>query len=163
MRKIRCSLFFVPLALSFLTAQSLHAMELQTSFLPSYLYRAEGVGVLRADTTLLLGGDYFWFGPYAFYENVSPQATDTSVGAALRIGHEQYLGLEGGAFQRTFTQTGTGTLTGSGYSASLIWGFHVSPHWGASIAATAKRISTGSLEQRTIVDLLPLFSARVEF
>ena len=155
--------FFIFSAVAILLGPSVGAMELQSSFLPGYLYRSGGVGVLRADTTLMWGGDYFWLGPYALYENVNPQATDTSVGAAFRLGKDQYIEVEGGLFQRSFTQPGTTSLSGSGYSASLVFGFHLSPHWGASLAATGKRISSGSLEQRTIVDLFPLFMARVEF
>lgn len=149
-------------ALSF-GEQASAAVELQTSFLPSYLYRLGGVAVLRADTTLLIGGDYFWIGPYALYEGVDPQATDTSYGAAIRIGHDEYFEIDAGYFQRVFAQTGSLALTGTGYSGSLVYGWHLSPHLGVSLAATAKRISSGTLEKRTTIDLLPLFSMRVEF
>jgi hypothetical protein len=155
--------FLLLLAITTAAAQTRATTELQAGLLPSFLLQDGPVGLLRVDTTLLFGGDFIWFGPYAAYEGVSPQVTDTSLGAALRFGNEDYFELQGGYFHRVFEQTGTPAMNGNGFSGSLIYGLHLSPHLGLALVLSGKRISSGTLDKRWIVDLLPLFTARVEF
>jgi len=146
-----------------IAASTTQALELQSAFLPTFLYRQGPVSVLRADLTLLTGTDTIQLGPYASYEGITPQVTDTTEGAALRIGHDNYAEIQAGYFQRTFSQKGTPTETGKGFAATIAYGMHLSPHLGVAIDLSGKRITNGALEKRWIIDLLPLFTARVEF
>lgn len=138
------------------------AIELQMGVLPSFQYRNGFVGLLRTDLTLLFGTDFYKLGPFAMYQGISPQVTDTSYGAAIRIGNEAYFQLQGGYFHRVFNQTGTGTLNGKGFAAGLVGGWHISPHVGVDVVLSAKRIDSGTLNRRWIVDLLPLITFRVD-
>lgn len=150
------------LLIGLISSLRVSASELQIGALPSFQYRNGFVGLLRADATLLFGVDFIKLGPYGMYEGISPQVTDTSYGAALRFGNEAYFQLQGGFFHRVFSQTGTGTLNGKGFSAALVGGWHLSPHLGVDVVLSSKRIESGTLGRRWIIDLLPLLTFRAE-
>jgi hypothetical protein len=78
-------------------------------------------------------------------------------------GLEYYVEAQFGSFRREFHQPGSENLSGKGFAANLIYGQQLSPHFGVDIALTAKRISSGTLDKRWIVDLLPLLSVRGDF
>ena len=130
---------------------------------PGFGYSGQAIGVFRADTSLLLGSDFFSAGIYGGYHHFSPQATDTSYGLALHIGNDWYFELQAGVFYRAFEQTGTDKLTGNGYAANLIFGKKLNNYIGIDATLSGKRISNGSLARRTIVDLLPMITIRSEF
>lgn len=138
------------------------AVEFKSNLLPSFAAIGRSDLVLSTHNTLLFGGDAFRAGLYAAYETISVNTTDTSVGAALRFGKDSYFEMQGGSFRRGFSQSGT-SLSGTGFSANLIYGFHLTPHWGLALFLSGKRISGGDLDKRWIVDLLPFLSLRVEF
>lgn len=138
-------------------------MEFAMSALPGLALRGQALGVLRANGRLLFGGDWFWLGPFGDFESLAPQVIDTAYGGALRIGHEYYVEAQFGSFRREFHQPGSENLSGKGFAANLIYGQQLSPHFGVDIALTAKRISSGTLDKRWIVDLLPLLSVRGDF
>lgn len=131
--------------------------------LPGLAMRGQTLGVLRLNGRFLIGGDYFWFGPYGDYQSLAPQVTDKAYGGAIRIGHDWYMEAQAGHFERTFKQPGTAKLTGRGFSANLIFGMHLSPHLGVDFALASKRITDGTLDKRWIIDFLPLLTIRGEF
>lgn len=131
--------------------------------LPGLAMRGQTIGVLRLNGRLLFGGDFIWLGAYGDFESLAPQVVDTSYGGALRVGHEIYVEAQAGYFHRDFQQPGTKDLRGSGGAANLIFGMEVSPHLGVDLVLSGKRISDGSLDKRTIVDLLPLITIRGDF
>ncbi len=140
-----------------------HATELQAGVLPGLAMVGQAIGVFRVNARLLFGGDFVALGPYGDFKSLAPQVIDTEYGAALRIGHDFYLEAQGGAFHRQFRQPGSSNLSGNGFVAHAIAGWHLSPHFGVDLDLSAKRIASGSLEKRWIVDLLPLLTVRTDF
>lgn len=136
------------------------ASQIKTAVFPAMNYNGELTGVFRLDTVLLIGDNPFFIGPYFGLHTQSPQVTDTMYGGALHIGSDHYFELQGGVLNRVFTQTGTQTLTGSGYMGNMVFGINMSPHLGFDIVFSAKRISEGTLDKRWIYNLLPMFTVR---
>jgi hypothetical protein len=139
------------------------ATEFQVGVLPGFSARGQAMAVLRLDATLLFGGDAFKFGPYGFFEALAPQVIDTSYGGAIRLGNESYLQIQGGIFRRSFKQEGSPAMSGQGFSGELIYGMHLTPHVGIDVVLSGKRISSGDLDKRWIVDLLPVITVRGDF
>lgn len=150
-------------ALILMMAFAARSAVFETGILPGVMYRGQTISVLRLNSRLLFGNDFLWVGPYGDYQSLSPQVTDTSYGAAFRIGKDIFFEMQGGYFRRSFRQTGTDEMTGAGFTANLILGFHLAPYAGIDLALMGKRISNGDLERRWIVDFLPLITVRGEF
>lgn len=136
---------------------------MKAGIFPALNYNGELTGVFRLDTALLLGGEFFSFGPYGGFHAQTPQVIDTIYGAAIHIGQSYYVEIQGGVLNRTFTQKGTEKMTGSGFAGNLIFGTNLSPAFGIDAVLSAKRISEGSLDKRWIYQLLPMFTLRGEF
>jgi len=135
-------------------------MVFETGALPGFAMRGQTIGVLHLNSRLLFGAEYFRLGPYAGFRTLAPQVMDTSYGGAIRIGNESYFELQAGLFERSFTQPGTSDLKGKGFIVNMIYGMHLSPHLGLDVVLSGKRIASGSLDKRTVVDLIPLFTVR---
>lgn len=146
-----------------LTSMTGHASQLKIGVFPGVGYSGQSIAVFRADTVLLFGTDTFSAGVYGGYHNFSPQTVDNSYGLALHAGHDYYFEMQAGIFSRAFQQLGTDKLTGSGYSANLILGMTLNSFVGLDLTLSGKRIASGSLDRRTIIDLLPLIALRAEF
>jgi len=136
------------------------AMVVETGVLPGFAMRGQTLGVLHLNSRLLFGTEYFRLGPYAGLRTLAPQVIDTFYGGAIRIGNERYFELQAGLFERKFSQPGTSDLKGKGLIANMIYGMHLSPHLGIDVVLSGKRIDSGSLDKRTIIDLIPLFTVR---
>lgn len=137
------------------------ASQLKAGVFPALSYNGEASTLFRLDTVFLLGGDSFSFGPYVGLHAQSPQ-TDIIYGGAIHIGNEYYAELQAGILKRTFTQASGDTLTGNGVAGNLIFGVSLSSHLGVDVVLSGKRISDGTLDQRTIYNLLPMFTIRGE-
>ncbi|MGE3758079.1 MAG: hypothetical protein AB7H97_09995 [Pseudobdellovibrionaceae bacterium] len=153
---------FILLSLLLLQLEA-YASQATLSVLPGFAVRGQMLGVLRMNGRFLMGGDWISIGPYGEYESLAPQVVDTSYGAALRFGHESYVELQAGYFRRDFQQPGTPQKDGKGFSANVIYGIGLSPHFAVDIALAGKRIASGSLDKRWIIDLLPLIAIRGDF
>lgn len=139
------------------------AAEIKLGVFPGFSYSGQTVGVLRANTSVLFGSDVFLAGVYGEYDAFFPEVNDTSGGLALHIGKDYYFEFQAGVFTRTFEQSGTNKLTGTGYAANLIFGGNLNSWLGLDLALLGKQITSGGLDKRTIVDLLPLIAMRMEF
>lgn len=139
------------------------ALVLEAGILPGLAIRGQALGVLRVNSRILIGSEFFKLGPFGDFQSLAPQVIDTSYGAALRIGQDSYFELQGGYFQRRFSQEGTTDLDGKGFIVNMIYGLHLSPHLGIDVVLSGKRISSGTLDKRTIIDLIPLFTMRSDF
>ena len=145
------------------SSYSLGAATLQTGVLPGFSMRGQAIGVMRMNARFLFGGDFFKIGPYGDFQTLAPQTVDSSYGGALRLGIESFVELQMGYFSRSFKQEGSEDKNGKGLAANLIYGMNLSPHLGVDVTLSAKRISSGSLDKRLIVDLLPLIAIRSDF
>lgn len=142
---------------------SAQAAQLKAGLFPALNFNGELTGVFRLDTALLLHTGFFSVGPYAGIHVQTPQVTDTIYGAAIHIGQFNYFEIQAGVLNRTFTQKGTSTLTGSGFAGNLIYGTNLNSTIGIDAVFSVKRISEGSLDKRWIYQLSPMFTLRREF
>jgi hypothetical protein len=138
------------------------AVELQSNFFPSFALAGRLDFILSTHNTVMFGGEGFKAGAYGAFESLSINVVDTAYGAAVRFGEQRYVEIDGGLFQRRFTQPGT-HLTGKGWSANVIYGAHLTPHFGLALFASVKRIQAGDMDRRWIYDLLPFFTLRTVF
>ena len=140
----------------------LAATEIKSNFLPSFAAVGKADIVFSSHNTILFGTSGFYFGPYGAWETISENVTDHAYGAALRIGEKTFAELQGGYFQRNFSQEQT-KLKGNGFIANLGVGTHLNDVFGVTVFASGKRIESGTLDKRWIVDLLPFLNLRTVF
>ena len=130
--------------------------------LPGVAMRGQTIGVFRINTRALLGG-FVSVGPFAEYRSLAPQVNDVSYGGAIRVGQTSFIEAQFGYFERSFSQTGSENLKGRGFAGNLIYGMRFSPYLGVDLMLAGKRISSGTLDKRWILDLVPLFSIHGDF
>lgn len=148
---------------SFLMAlQAQAATEIKSNFLPSFAAVGKADLVFSSHNTILFGTSGFYFGPYGSWETISGNVTDQAYGVALRIGEKTFAELQGGYFQRNFSQEQT-KLKGNGFIANLGVGTHLNDVFGVTVFASGKRIESGTLDKRWIIDLLPFLNLRTVF
>ena len=158
MKKI-CTIILSAL-LSAISLQTNATMELKSNLLPSYAAVGENDFLLSTHNTLLFGFKEFKLGGYFGYEPMHSYLVDQSVGAAIRFGESNYFEFQAGGFQRSFKQQGR-TYKGKGFIANALYGKHWG-RWSLSLLLTGKRISSGDLDKRWIIDFLPYLGFRVE-
>lgn len=152
---------FLSLLIFIFPTYSFASFEIKSSFLPSIAVVNRADIVFTSHNTLLFGSGAFWAGAYVGHEVISENATDQTLGGAVRFGQQDFFEIQGGAFTRHFTQYQT-DLEGKGFAAQFIYGKHLNSVFGLSLALSAKRITSG-MEKRTIITLLPLLSLRWGF
>ena len=84
------------------------------------------------------------------YEPLHDYVTDSGYGAALKFGDEWNLEFSGGYFERNYQGS-----KGKGFFVAMIPGFNLHKNLGISIPIIAKKIESGNLDKRTIIDVVP--------
>ncbi|MBI2521005.1 MAG: hypothetical protein HYV97_11325 [Bdellovibrio sp.] len=145
--------------LSGFSLPAIATMELKSNLLPSYAAVGKNDFILSSHNTLLFGFKEFKLGAYFGYEPMHSYLVDQSVGAAIRFGESNFFELQAGGFQRNFKQQGR-TYKGTGFIVNALYGKHWG-RWSLSLLLTGKRISSGDLDKRWIIDFLPYLGFRV--
>lgn len=93
------------------------------------------------------------------FESYSQTTTDQTQGCALRLGGTSYLELQGGALLRLHTENGR-KLSSQGWSGSLVLGHHLNSWLGVALFLTNRRLASGDLAPRSIVEAMPYLNLR---
>lgn len=108
-------------------------------------------GVYIGPEKLVIGGIFL-------YELRHDYLTDSGYGVGIRYEGNLFFEIDGGYFKRKFSGR-----QGEGFFASLITGKHVGKYFSLALPIIVKRIDSGSLDSRWIVDVFPYLGLRIYF
>lgn len=110
---------------------------------------------IRSRAGLLVGGAVA-AGLVAYYEPMHSYLTDIILGGGMRFGSKFFVEIDGGYLQRKFDG-----VTGRGFAAVVMPGYHFTPRVRVSTAIYVKRLQGGDLPSRWIGDIFPFFGVRL--
>ena len=152
----RTNLFITLILFLSISCRSWGKYEAKLGILPSLAFVGQNQAVVLAHGTFLMGTSSFLLGPFIGSEVYTPDVLDEIYGGAIRFGDKVYFEVQGGYYRRKLSQNSV-LVTGTGWAANTLLGFHWNQFLGMQILLRAKSITAG-MEPRTRVDLLPMFS-----
>ncbi len=147
------------LLLMFLSSSNvLAALEFRSDFFSSYLIGGSNDLLIRSNNSILMGGVGLSFGINYLHDPLHSYITDSGYGGVIKFGDRTFFEMAGGYFERKYDD-----LKGRGFYLVLMGGRQWSNNFSVSIPIIIKRIASGDLEKRWMVDVIPYFGLRFKF